>query len=175
MFPSTPLSRQPDRRLNQAHLPSSQGGFEESRARGDDGLASTPRRTGVGSSETSETMVSCLKAILRSDFLSPFTDKLGSSLKQINSKLQSMSNGHDVLQDEIKRVKHDMIGDSSRFSSSLSQLSQTLSDLHNVVLKRDDSNDTMMKNIKNNLSTLTVDMYEREKIREIEKKNDKKE
>ena len=86
-----------------------------------------------------------------------------------------MSNGHDVLQDEIKRVKHDMIGDSSRFSSSLSQLSQTLSDLHNVVLKRDDSNDTMMKNIKNNLSTLTVDMYEREKIREIEKKNDKKE
>ena len=119
--------------------------------------------------------MSALQQVLVSDFLSPFTDKIGSSLKKINQRLQSMSSLYEFLQNDLTQVKKEFCDDDSSLNSSLNRMSASLSILQESVSRNDEKTLTLIKNIKNDMSCLSSDMYEREKMRDIASKNQSKE
>ena len=158
------------------NVPTEQGCVQEPTSSGSDGGPPIQLRTsGIGSSEETKIIVSAIQHTLTLDFLSPFTDSLGSSLRKINQRLQSISSLYDFVKNDVTQIKKELGDEGSYLNSSLYKISTSVSLLQEKMSRSDEKHSTMMKNMKKDISSLSSDMYDREIKRDDERKHEKNE
>lgn len=87
----------------------------------------------AGLSEAPTEVVSSLQQTLTSWFLSPFTDSLGSLLRKINQRIQSITPLSKDVRDDISHIKKDVGHEEDNFHSFFSKLISSFSLVHETI------------------------------------------